>query len=469
MMTLTNTAYAQPVAPVWGPPGYSPTATPATKYRLGFFLFILVNAAIFMRPTEIFPEYLYAQSYQFLILGCLLCSVRAVTKQLTARSLAAQPITVCILGLIFAIMLSHLTRFAIDDAITSGLEFSKIALYYLLFVGLVTTPARLQQFLWWLAVFIVVHSIIATLQFLGMVNFPYFAAMYDFVGVDRMRGGDIQILRLCGSGIFHNPNEFCYPAGMAMMVFLFFVSSTRTMVLLRVLCIPALGVLGYAVTLTHSRGGFIGLLIGVISFLFARYGWRKACLIAAALIPILFLLFAGRQTNLDVDSGTGQQRIQLWNDGLVLFTRAPLFGIGTGLFREKIGHVVHNTYLQAYSELGFFGGTIFLGAFYCSLWVLYRIGLQPKQIADPELQRFRPYLVGLVGGFMGCMLTMSLTDMLPTYSVLGLVTAYVGMTGVRPPVSLPRFNFGFVLRMAMLSALTLVAFRLYVWHTFIPG
>ena len=231
-----------------------------------------------------------------------------------------------------------------------------------------------------------------------------------------------------------------------------------------------LGFLGYAVTLTHSRGGFVGLLIGLFSFLVARFGWRKALPVAAALLPVLFLLFGGRQTDLDVNTGTGQGRIQLWNDGLVKFTTAPIFGLGTGLFVEEIGHVVHNSYIQAYSELGFFGGTIFVGAFYCALVTLRRLGSCKGQIVDPELQRLRPYLIGLIGGFMGCMLTMSLTDMLPTYTLLGIITVYRRVTLVRPPLpNLPRFNAGLMLRMAGVSALTLVAFRLYVWFTFIPG
>jgi hypothetical protein len=147
-----------------------------------------------------------------------------------------------------------------------------------------------------------------------------------------------------------------------------------------------------------------------------------------------------------------------------------LFGIGARLFVEQIGRVVHNTYLQAYSELGFCGGTLFVGAFYCALSALYRIGGREEQIVDPELRRLRPYLVGLVGGYMGCMLTMSLTDMIPTYTVLGMVVAYVRMTDIRPPVpSQLRFNPGLILRISMVSALTLVFFRFYVWQTFIPG
>src|SRR5262249_51571034 len=240
--------------------------------------------------------------------------------------------------------------------------------------------------------------------------------------------------------------------------------------LIRVLCLAAMPVFGYALSLTHSRGGFIGLLMGVMGFLFARFGWRKALPFAAFLLPILFVVFAGRQTDLTVSSGTGQQRVELWNDALVIFTRAPIFGMGTGLFREEFGWVCHNSYLQAYSELGFFGGTFFVGAFYCALVILLRLGSSRVRILDPEMARLRPYLVGLLTGFMGCMLTMSVTDMLPTYTVLGLLVAYrrVPTLGPRAP-ALPRFSAGLMLQLVGVSMLTLVAFRLYVWQNFHPG
>ena len=114
--------------------------------------------------------------------------------------------------------------------------------------------------------------------------------------------------------------------------------------------------------------------------------------------------------------------------------------------------------------------SIFVGAFYCALVTLHRLGSCKGRIVDPELQRLRPYLVGLIGGFMGCMLTMSLTDMLPTYTLLGIITVYRRVTLVRPPMpNLPRFNGSLMLRMVGVSALTLIVFRLYVWFTFIPS
>lgn len=466
-MTPTTFAYPQPAAPARTPAhDSSDAATP--RYRLGFFLFMLVNMALFMRPTEMFPEYFYSQTYLVLILACFVVSVPCVTKQLTVASLVEQPMSICVLGMTVAIMLSHLTRFALYDAIDRGQEFAKIALYYLLFLGLINTPSRLRQFLLWLVVFMLGQVTAAMLDYHGVVQLANFQTLKEEKFGSTVLRGIEHIYRLCGSGIFHNPNEICYPVGIAMIVCCFYLNGRSN--LLRLFCLAALIYFGYAVTLTHSRGGFVGLMFALLGFLVARFGWRKAIPFAAVCLPGLFFLFAGRQTDLSTSSGTAQDRIQLWNQGLVDFLRNPLFGLGTGLFQQEAGLVAHNSYIQAFSELGFFGGTLFVGAYYIALSGLHRVGLCEERIVDPELRRLRPYLVAIVVGMMAWMVSMSLTDMIPVYSVVALSAAYLQMTAIRPPVpSLPRFDSRLVLRLAGVSALTLVFFRLYVWFTFVVG
>src|SRR5207302_7436906 len=49
MMTATKPTYPEPVAPAGGPPP-SGASTPKASYVLGYFLFMLVNATLFMRP-----------------------------------------------------------------------------------------------------------------------------------------------------------------------------------------------------------------------------------------------------------------------------------------------------------------------------------------------------------------------------------------------------------------------------------
>ena len=81
-------------------------------------------------------------------------------------------------------------------------------------------------------------------------------------------------------------------------------------------------------------------------------------------LPIMFILFGGRQTNINMGGDdTMQERVQLWSEGLDLFREAPVFGIGYREYAEQVGQVAHNSFVHCYAELGFFGGTIFLAAF----------------------------------------------------------------------------------------------------------
>ena len=49
-----------------------------------------------------------------------------------------------------------------------------------------------------------------------------------------------------------------------------------------------------------------------------------------------------------------------------------MFGIGESRFHEEIHKVAHNSYVHAYAEMGFFGGTVFLSICLlmsgCSRW-----------------------------------------------------------------------------------------------------
>src|SRR5436190_13162037 len=123
-----------------------------------------------------------------------------------------------------------------------------------------------------------------------------------------------------------------------------------------------------------------------------KYGGKVAMgigTLATAATPIVL----GRQGNMEVSGGTGQQRIQLWADGLAQLKTARLpFGIGEGHYRDVAGLVAHNSYIHAYVELGFLGGTMFMGCFLFAAWSFYRLKRDRIQLLDPELERMMPYI-----------------------------------------------------------------------------
>jgi len=96
---------------------------------MGFFLFLLVNAVLFVRPTEIIPGLIGLPLYNILILACFACSYPVVARQLRSERLVENPITACVLGLLITVLVSHLSHVYFYGARTSGIIFAKIVVY----------------------------------------------------------------------------------------------------------------------------------------------------------------------------------------------------------------------------------------------------------------------------------------------------------------------------------------------------
>src|SRR5258706_10275862 len=362
-----------------------------------YALFILVNASLFVRPAEIVPSLEGWPIYAVLATLALAVALPAVLAQLTLRSLLERPISACVVGLLAAVVLSHLSSFFIWGARQSGMEFFKVLLYYLLLVGVIDSIDRLRRFMGWIVVLAVIATGLTVLQYHGVIDIAALAAV-EQGRIDPDTGESSIVLRIVSTGLFNDPNDLCLLLVLAMAACVHGLDDRRWG-LWRIGWIAPLALFGYAMMLTQSRGGFLGLLAAIVVFIWVRLGWRKGLPIATLALPVMFFLFAGRQTELDVGEGTAQDRIQLWSEGLTLFRRAPVFRMGDGHFFEEIGLVAHNSFLHAFAELGFFGGTIFVGAFALALRTLQRIVPCMTRASDAYLLSLLPYLMAIVAGY----------------------------------------------------------------------
>ncbi len=437
------------------------TAVPAPNGP-GFFLFILLNASLFIRPAEVIPALAGWEIYQFLILLTLAVSFPAVLWQLRSRALETRPITVFVLGLLLAVLLSHLVHAEFDKALAGGWEFLKNVLYYLLFVGLVTTPRRLRSFLWWMTVFATACTLLALLQYHGYLSLPQLKPVKDGAGVDQKTGVEIMVVRLTGTGIFWDPNDFCILMVVSIFLACYWLTDGPSG-MLRVLWLGPLALFFFALTLTHSRGGLLALLLGLGAFFQARYGWRRALGLLAVVLPVILLALGGRQTDFSAAaSGTGQDRIQLWREGIQAFRSSPLFGIGRDEYAHAAGQVAHNSYLHAFTELGLFGGLLFLGAFLFALTGLYRLGRPPRHILDPQLRRLYPYLLGLLTGYAAGMMSLTLVYILPTYTLLGTANNFLDAAQTEPATPPAHCDARLFVRLAGFSVVFLACMYLFV-------
>ena len=81
---------------------------------MNFFLFVLATATIFIRPGEIFTALHGFEFFFYLIIPCILLSFPSILAQMTQRNLQVQPITLCVFGLMVAVVVSNLVHFDIE-------------------------------------------------------------------------------------------------------------------------------------------------------------------------------------------------------------------------------------------------------------------------------------------------------------------------------------------------------------------
>jgi len=96
---------------------------------MAFFQFLLVNAALFIRPGEIVPALLGWEIYFYVILACLIAAAPDVLRYMAGQSLDTQPITLCVFGLLIAILVPPLLAGDMAEAWRTGFHFAKVIVY----------------------------------------------------------------------------------------------------------------------------------------------------------------------------------------------------------------------------------------------------------------------------------------------------------------------------------------------------
>jgi O-antigen ligase len=447
-------------------------AADAPSFIPAFLLFIVVNAVLLIRPAEIFPQLQGIELYFFAILACSLCAAGDVLRYLIDRPLHTQPITLCLFGLLVAVLLPQMVVLNFGEAWTTGFHFFKNIVYFLLFVSLVNTLGRLRVFLACLLLIAAVVLVVAVLDYHQIAPLSTLKAARD---TEVGSWGEVtEFDRLQFTGIFNDPNEVCVWLATLLPLVLGGLLRDRD-VLRRGLWLGLLILFGYGIFLTRSRGGFLAMVVGLGVAVLCRYGRQRAALVAAIGLPVVLLLFAGRQTDLGTSVGTGQTRVQIWSDWLNRFRENPLVGEGMNLknfdpeqIKEMkrlgidVGHLAHNSFLQAFADVGFCGGCLFLGAFGVALWSLWRVGRPGAPGAppiDPAVCELQPFLLGATSAYCVGMLTLSLWVLAPTYVVLALAASYPRARGCPPPV---RFDVNLLDRFALAGIAYLGAMYLFV-------
>lgn len=435
-------------------------AAPARRHDLGFALFVLLTGTIFTRPSEIISGLQNAPIYAILIIACLAIYLSRILGQLTLQSLRSNPITLCVVGLLAAVMISRISHFAIADAIDGGWIFTKVLLYYLLLVSVLESPAKVQAFLLWLVAWMLVLAILPLLQYHGIVNLSLLMPLKER-DLDAVTGQELAVTRLIGIGIYGDPNDLAHILAAGVPICLYALGQRRFGKMRYGWLVP-LGLFVYAITLTKSRGGLIALLSGMVAFFLLRYGWRRTLLLGILAMPILPLLLSDRQIEISTHEQTGQERIQMWSDALFALRNNPLFGLGAWQFGGDDELVAHNSYMQAYAELGLFGGTLFLGMYYLALRETSRLAMQAAPPVHAQLVPLLPCLAASLVAYAAGMLTLTRNYIPPTFLFPGLATVCLGFVLPVAKPTLRRVDWRLLRHLLLISVVFVVGTRIFV-------
>ena len=412
---------------------------------------MLVTAILFIRPTDFVPGLEQVPLYLLAIVPCIILSWHKLIPQLTTAGLRERPVLVFGIGILLVSLISSLAHGQFQVGFDFAVELAKVLLFYLLMLAHVNSPSRLKLFLGCLVGIIMIPILLAMLNYHGYISIPAFIIMES----DGVR-------RLGATGNFGDPNDVCEILNCA-MIFSLYGLLDRGRGLTRVLWLAAMAFFGHALYLTHSRGGFLGAVVGLMVLFRSRFRGTKSLVLAGAALVLMFVLFGGgRQTSLSTSEGTAQQRIQLWDAGFEMFKRSPLFGVGIEQSVNNAGYVAHNSFIQALAELGFLGGTFLFGQYFFCLKNLTKLGSRRVTLPDADMRRLQPYILASLAAFATS--EMSLTNFfhVVTYVMFGLATAYIRLADPSPPLPDLLLNRRLICRTILYSGLFLVGFYVYV-------
>jgi len=272
------------------------------------------------------------------------------------------------------------------------------------------------------------------------------------------------VWRLRSVGFLNDPNDFGQTIiVVAPWIFMRFSAVTSWFTRLSVAG-PWLALLGYALTLTHSRGGMLGLAAALAFFFKDRVSKVVRLLaVAGAVAAFMLGLVGGGERGLSGKERSASERIDAWNDGIGMLKDHPLFGVGYGNFTEHHIRTAHNSFVLCFAELGLVGYFLWLSLIVLSFQALNRI-IQCVNSADDHARYAVLLRVSMVG-FMVCAWFLSRTFVPTLFILTGMTVALLhSARQAHPATALPALHAPLVWKMTSAKA---VAFTLVLVSAFI--
>ena len=434
---------------------------------IAYLALLGAQATLIVRPMDVFESLAGLQLFLPFIAVAMFLSLPNLLHQIKPQTLLQQPLNLCVLGVLACCGLSLIQYGLIGWAITAVIMFAKLAGYYFVLTAVLTTPAKLRGFL-------IVTAIAATVMVtLSIRDFRAFNAewltradLWEEYEKDRKRealgepkvirhvlerhgvtqeGDPVVFFRMRGFGVFSDPNDIALLIVISCILLLYFMKEPDLQQYWPA-WLGMMAVLLYGLWCTQSRGGLLAAMTAFMVWCFMNYG-RQVAITLGLMIGGMAPIVLGRLGAMTLASGTGQDRIQLWAEGLdAMKGRAAVFGIGQGQYADMTSEqlVAHNSYVHAFTELGLVGGTFFVGLAFFSVYGFWRLRDRKWEIQDRTVYSLLPIVPAIVAGWCVGMGSLSRCYTPATYLVFGIASSYLNLAGwslkwPRPVVRLNRF------------------------------
>ena len=381
---------------------------------MAYAVLLVYTAILFIRPQEWVP-FLYGFPILDYVVGFALLAWMGHLMRSGLR-LKDAPQNWLMLGLFFAVLMSHVRHAYRAEFINAFADFGKVVLIYFLVASLVNSVRRVRGI-----VFVMV---------LGCLFMSFHGILQAHTGAGF--GGatpvvDRGIVRVQAFGIFNDPNDLSLMLVTVMPFLLSNIFGGRSPAPARVASAAALLPMVYCVYLTNSRGGWLALAVMAMVYAYLHLPYKKVG-IALALLAFLAVIAIGpsRISTMATDEPATRKRLVAWGYGNQMLKRWPIFGAGKGRFTEfsDEGRVAHNSFVHCWGELGLFGYFFWLGLIIASLKDGRALSKVTSADADvQEMSRLGKAATASLVGFLAAAFFLSRTYVQPLYLLFALFAA----------------------------------------------
>ena len=329
---------------------------------MAYLLCLVYVVIVYVRPAEIVPQWASLPIAQ--TAGVVGAVVAAFSVYLRPRPVLNSPVDWCFIGFCLASIASNPANGWFGGGYVAFLDLLPLACFYFLVRLTVETRRQLRGLIVLLIALSLFQAVNGIVQYHTGTGIGGSTAIADRVQTEDESGEPARIMRIRGTGIFNDPNDLAMSMLVVFPFILTGILSPRPGALRRMIGLAAIGVLGYALYLTQSRGGFIGFAALSAAYLYRRTSRWLAIAAAIAIFATVLAVGSRRGEVIDASEGSAQGRVQAWSAGIEMLKTNPLFGVGYDQFVEHHDRVAHNSFVHTFAETGMIGAYCLVGVFF---------------------------------------------------------------------------------------------------------